>query len=89
MSKVVVFLWQSSQGAFVNTCFNGLPGAATPLWQLAQGAVAPAWSKRAPPNVFVLLWQESHAAVVATCFAGLPGAATPSWQLAQGAVAPA
>ncbi len=41
-AKVTVLLWQASQGALVTTWLVGLPGAATPLWQLAQLPVMPA-----------------------------------------------
>jgi len=38
-----VLLWQVSQGALVMTWFDGLPVAATPLWQVAQPLTRPAW----------------------------------------------
>jgi hypothetical protein len=36
-------LWQVSQGALVVMWFDGLPVAATPLWQVAQLPTRPAW----------------------------------------------
>lgn len=43
-----MLLWQFSQGAVVAMCVAGLPSAATPLWQLAQPLVIPAWLKFPP-----------------------------------------
>jgi hypothetical protein len=45
-------LWQFSQAAVVAMCVAGLPSAATPLWQLAQPLVIPAWLNF-PPAPFV------------------------------------
>jgi hypothetical protein len=42
-ANVTVLLWQVSQGALVTMWFEGLPGAATPLWQAAQPLTRPAW----------------------------------------------
>jgi hypothetical protein len=38
-TNVTVLLWQVSQGALVAMWFGALPGAALPLWQLAQPLV--------------------------------------------------
>jgi len=84
-----VRLWQVSQGAFVATCFAGLPVAIAPLWHLVQPATSPVWFMRAPAKVTVLLWQVSHGALVTTWFGRFPIAATPLWQAAQPLMSPA
>src|SRR5260370_37116616 len=42
-ANVTVLLWQVSHGALVTTWFARLPVAATPLWQVAQPVMRPAW----------------------------------------------
>jgi hypothetical protein len=48
-----VVLWQSSQTLLVVKWVADLPVAFVPLWQDAQFAVMPLWSKLAPLQVFV------------------------------------
>ena len=53
--KVVVDLWQVSQGSLVWTWPPGLPTAVWPLWHDAQFVVMPLCTNWAPANVDVVL----------------------------------
>src|SRR5450631_2288555 len=69
-------------------CRVGLPDATAPLWQLAQGAATPRWSKRAGIQA-VVVWQFSQVLLVVMCAGPLPAARAPLWQLKQLLTTPA
>lgn len=48
-------MWQSAQAELLAMCIGGLPGASTPLWQLAQVPVTPAWERRGASTLRALI----------------------------------
>ena len=82
--------WQLKQlVAPTGTWFADLPGAALPLWQLAQlvAALKPEWSTFALDQLAVDLWQLSQLPLTPawSAFDGLPtaGGKAPVWQVEQ------
>ncbi|PUB81832.1 MAG: hypothetical protein DBP02_16565 [gamma proteobacterium symbiont of Ctena orbiculata] len=59
-----------------------LPVALTPLWQLSQLSLMPAWEKLATCQPFVV-WQRSQDSKVTIWDADFPVALTPLWQVSQ------
>jgi hypothetical protein len=79
-AKVTVLKWQFPHGADVTMWLAGLPTAHLPLWQLAQGPSAWAWSINRKSRHVVVRWQPSHRFVVRGCNSGSPGAVMVLWQ---------
>ena len=71
-----MLVWQLSQLLVEAIWLAPLPGAAVPLWQLAQLPVIPACENVAGDQALVR-WQSEHWPVVGTWPAGLPGAVVP------------
>ena len=65
--------WQDSQVLLDWMWLEPLPVAFTPLWQLEQLTVIPAWLKPVAGFQAVVAWQLPHSAAVAMCGWRSPG----------------